>query len=77
MPHISNMVWDLGKVIDISEEALVREIVLKCEDDLLDAVAAQTSQTREAVAMVYGNCLSDARKQLIAERGDPTPYRLA
>ncbi|MGX7895981.1 hypothetical protein [Tsuneonella sp. HG222] len=66
----------LARSLGLSEEALVRDIALKSEDGLLDAIAAETSQPKEVVAKLYGICLSDARKQLIAERGDPSPYRL-
>jgi hypothetical protein len=66
----------LARSLGLSEDDLVGEIALRSEDGVLDLVAAQTSQPKQAVATIYAKCLGEARQQLIAERGDPTPYRL-
>lgn len=66
----------LARDLDVDEAALVGEIALRGEDDLLDLIAQQTLRSRKDVAFVYGQCLSEARRQLIAETGDPAPNRL-
>lgn len=66
----------LARNLGLNETWVVGEIALRDDEDLLDLVAEQTSQPRDAVASVYGRCLGEARQQLIAERGDPTPNRL-
>ncbi|MCT2401342.1 hypothetical protein [Novosphingobium mangrovi (ex Huang et al. 2023)] len=55
---------------------MTRKIAELSENAILDLVAASTGRAREEVSTEYSLCLSEARKQLIAERGDPTPYRL-
>lgn len=67
----------LARTLGLNEESLVGEIALRGDGDLLDLVAKQTSRSRADVASVYGECLGEARRQLISERGDPTPNRLA
>jgi hypothetical protein len=66
----------LARSLGFSEDDLVGEIALRSEDGVLDLVAAQTSQPQQAIATIYAKCLGEARHQLMAERGDPTPYRL-
>jgi hypothetical protein len=66
----------LARNLGLNETWVVGEIALRDDEDLLDLVAEQTSQPRDAVASVYGRCLGEARQQLIAERGGPTPNRL-
>ena len=66
----------LARRFGADESALVREIVLLDEDSVVSLVADRSGQPIEAVAAAYRNCLGEARRDLIAERGDPTPYRL-
>ncbi len=66
----------LARKLGVDEAALVGEIALRREDDLLALVASQTARSRDDIASVYGQCLGEARRQVIAERGDPTPNRL-
>jgi hypothetical protein len=62
--------------VGLNEESLVGEIAVRGSDDLLDLVAQNTSRSSHDIATIYEQCLGEARQQLIAERGDPTPNRL-
>ena len=53
---------------------LVAMIAQKSDDAILDDLAPKHNAAH--LHDLYASCLADARKQLIAERGDPTPYRL-
>ena len=66
----------LARQVRLNEETLVGEIAMRGSDDLLDLVAQNASRSRDDIATIYEQCLSEARQQLIAERGDPTPNRL-
>ncbi|MCJ2177482.1 hypothetical protein [Novosphingobium album (ex Hu et al. 2023)] len=66
----------LARSYKLDEQIVTREIAVMPEDAILDLIAASIGRAREEVSTEYGLCLSEARKQLIAERGDPTPYRL-
>lgn len=65
-----------ARQVGLNEETLVGEIAMRGSDDLLDLVAQNASRSRDDIATIYEQCLSQARQQLIAERGDPTPNRL-
>jgi hypothetical protein len=65
-----------ARQVGLNEETLVGEIAMRGSDDLLDLVAQNASRSRDDIATIYEQCLSEARLQLIAERGDPTPNRL-
>ena len=66
----------LARKLGLNEAALVGEIALRDEAALLDLIAEQSSLSREDLARVYEHSSGEARQQLIAERGDPTPNRL-
>ena len=66
----------LARAFALDEATLVREIASQTEVALLDMVARDLGRSRDEVASEYSRCLSEARKQLMIERGDPTPYRL-
>jgi hypothetical protein len=66
-----------ARKIGLNEASLVGEIAVQGSDDLLDWVAKSTSRSRDDISTVYEQCLGEARQQLIAERGDPAPNRLA
>ena len=66
----------LARACGLDEAALVREIAVRTDDDLLELLATEAGKDVEGVAAEYRRCMALARKQLIAERGDPTPYRL-
>jgi hypothetical protein len=65
-----------ARTVGLNEESLVGEIAVRGSDELLDLVAKNTSRSRDDLATVYEQCLGEARQQLIAEKGDPTPNRL-
>lgn len=66
----------LARSLGLNEAALVGEIALRNEEVLLDFIAEQSSHSRDDLARVYRHFCGEARQQLIAERGDPTPNRL-
>ncbi|MGQ7829528.1 hypothetical protein [Altererythrobacter sp. Z27] len=66
----------LAHAYKLDEETVVREIAILTSNGILDLVAASTGRSLEEVSAEYDRCLSEARKQLIVERGDPTPNRL-
>jgi len=59
----------LAKRAGVSPELLVAEIAT----DPDDAILARHPELADG----YAECRALARRQLIEERGDPTPYRLA
>ena len=65
-----------ARQLNLDEASLVAEIALHDDDDLLDMVAEQISRARDDLASAYRQCHGEARLQLIAERGDPSPNRL-
>jgi hypothetical protein len=66
----------LAQKLGVDEAALVGEIALRGEEDLLDLVAKQAALSKNDVARIYEQCVGEARQKLISERGDPTPNRL-
>ena len=66
----------LARSCGMDEAALVAEIATRTEQAVIALVADRSGDTEEAVAARYAMCSAEARRQLIAERGDPTPYRL-
>lgn len=66
----------LAEKFGLDKAVIVGELALHKERDILARVAQRSYQGLHDVEAVYLECLTDARKQLIAERGDPTPIRL-
>ena len=69
----------LGEAIDPNGEGAVEAVKLIAKSDDKGALAALANlfPTHEAeLPALYERCGREARKQLIAERGDPTPHRL-
>lgn len=66
----------LAARFDLDAAEIVREIAVRDEDGVLDLVADRAGVDRAEVAAAYADCLADAHRQLVAERGDPTPHRL-
>ena len=66
----------LAQAYQLDPLALTRDIAIMPEAALLEHFATRTGRPLEEVSSDYGRCLAEARKELIAERGDPTPYRL-
>lgn len=53
-------------------------LVATVADDAIPAtIAARIGQPVEQVAAEYRACVAAAHAELVAEHGDPTPYRLA
>ena len=67
----------LAGALGLDETELVRQIAVRDSSSLLDMVAEKTGRDRNEVAAEYDRCVGAARRQLIKERGDPTPYRLS
>jgi len=65
----------LGADLDrAAQGALIGGIALRSDSAILDSVPAAD---RAALRRRYDVCRTEARRQLIAERGDPAPHRLA
>lgn len=66
----------LARSFGLDERALVREVVARSDASLLELVSAKAGRDKREVSAEYERCLAAARRELIGERGDPTPYRL-
>ncbi|MFM5917083.1 MAG: hypothetical protein ACKOOL_06055 [Novosphingobium sp.] len=66
----------LARALGIDEAALVSQIAEQDEAGVAVFAASQAGVSRDSVMAEFHRCLAQARKELIAERGDPTPYRL-
>ena len=55
---------------------LVALIAQKSDEAILEELAARDGKSLDELRALHERCGAEARKQLIAERGDPTPYRL-
>jgi hypothetical protein len=69
--------WRLiAEALDDDAEQAAR-LTAKHDDEGLLALLAQRHPHRAAdLTTLYRDCEAAARRQLIAERGDPSPYRL-
>src|SRR5688500_5337514 len=65
-----------ARELGLEEAALARDTVTRSDAELLDSIAAANGLDRSVIGAAHQRCLANARLQLIAERGDPTPYRL-
>lgn len=66
----------LAAELGMDPGVLVGRIALAPDDMIIDELATERSLDRHALARSYANWQEEARRQLIGERGDPTPYRL-
>lgn len=66
----------LARAFGLDETALVREIAERDEDGVIALVVESAGASRDEALAGYRRCLAVARRELIAERGDPTPCRL-
>jgi hypothetical protein len=57
--------------------ALVPRIAHRDDRGLLEDLAAETGLSLEALHALRADRGAEARRQLVAERGDPAPHRLA
>ncbi|WBH17389.1 hypothetical protein [Sphingomonas radiodurans] len=67
----------LAARLGLDPDALVAEIVRGGDAAILAALSEQTGRDAGALNREFQECAAEARAQLIAERGDPTPHRLA
>lgn len=59
------------------EPAELVSLIAQMDDEaLLAVVGERTGRAAEELQALYRKCSAEARAQLIAERGDPTPHRL-
>ena len=56
---------------------VVGMIAQRDDDAILKELAERFPQYAQQLASLYDQCSAEARMQLIKERGDPTPHRLA
>jgi hypothetical protein len=63
----------LAARLGMEEAALLRQVALK--DDV--AILAELTPAHPDVTVWFREAQHEARRELIAERGDPTPYKLA
>lgn len=66
----------LAQTYKLDEGAVVRKVAILPKNGIIEFFLASTGRSLEEVSMEYTRCLSEARKHLIVERGDPTPNRL-
>ena len=67
----------LAAVYGIDADALVASIARADEAGVIAAVAREAEAAPIDVAASYERCLAEAHRDLVVERGDPTPHRLA
>ena len=66
----------LARELGLDEASLVREIAAHDEDGVIALIAGLTHRDPAAIGAGYQRLTAQARRELISERGDPTPYRL-
>ena len=66
----------LARLYELDEREWVREIAGCDNAGLIALLAQRTGREVAAVSSDFQRCFVVARRQLIEERGDPTPYRL-
>jgi len=68
----------LAEMLGLGPDPLVRAIAAKTDDALLaDIAALRVDLDRDALNAAYLRARTEARRALVAERGDPSPHRLA
>ncbi|QGN53854.1 hypothetical protein [Novosphingobium sp. Gsoil 351] len=55
---------------------MAQDTVVKDDDAIIGLAAARSGQSVDEVQAQFWKCSSRARREIIEERGDPTPYRL-
>jgi hypothetical protein len=58
------------------DEAQAIERIAEPDDTVMAWLAAESGMAVAEIGAAYARCLAQARRELIVERGDPTPYRL-
>lgn len=67
----------LAPAFALAPDALARRVVDGDDDGLIAALAAEAGMAATDLAAAFARARADARAQLVAERGDPAPHRLA
>jgi hypothetical protein len=67
----------LASSLDVDEAAAVALVVAVPDDEMVDRFAQLAAKPVDVVRLEYQRCVVEARARLVAERGDPTPHRLA
>jgi len=66
----------LAEQFELDPDHWARETALSSDETIIETIAAEASRDVDTIRQAHGACLEEARRQLIGERGDPTPYRL-
>lgn len=67
----------LASSLGISATAAASLVAAAPEAELVERLAELAAAPVDVVRQEYQRCLAEARENLVAERGDPTPHRLA
>jgi hypothetical protein len=67
----------LARSVGLDETETVRQIADCDEAGLIDRLLPLVQIDREALSTAYQRCLARAHAELVAERGDPAPHRMA
>jgi hypothetical protein len=68
---------NLVQILGLSDNIAAGIVATLTEEASLERLSALSGVPLDAVRVHYAECLVTARAQLIEERGDPTPQRLA
>ena len=67
----------LAAELDMDGDDLVRLIVLEADEAILKDLVGKTNLTMSELQDRFKQCATRARAELVAELGDPQPYRMA
>lgn len=67
----------LAEKLALPPSDLIARVARHPDCQLLAGIAAETTMTLSEIEWHHRRCADEARRQLIAERGDPAPHRLA
>ena len=67
----------LAKALGLNETAAARLIATVPEHEIAERLAQLAATPVDVAKAAYESFLAAARRQILAERGDPTPHRLA
>ena len=67
----------LATELGLDPEEVVTRIAVQGDDGILAELAGTCRLTAETLDTLYRNCREIGRKQLVVERGDPTPHKIA
>ena len=66
----------MGEELGIPASILTEMVALHNDEAILERLQAEHGLAQEQLGILYTRCRAEARRQLIGERGDPTPHRL-